>query len=109
MAGKIIEPRVNIPPLIEQGDTVSWFDEPFTDDQGVLYNAGGFTLTYSIAGPTAGVNAASAPQGVGWLSEPGTAMASVIGVNVWRGFPFFGISFLAGMKAIPAESYTSGV
>ncbi|HEX7216939.1 MAG TPA: sugar ABC transporter permease, partial [Methylomirabilota bacterium] len=30
-------------------------------------------------------------QGVGWLSEPGTAMASVIGVNVWRGFPFFGI------------------
>ena len=27
------------------------------------------------------------PQGVGWLSEPGTAMASVIGVNVWRGLP----------------------
>src|SRR5439155_1736728 len=23
----------------------------------------------------------------------------------WRGFPFFGISFLAGMKAIPAEMY----
>ena len=31
------------------------------------------------------------PQGVGWLSEPGTAMASVVAVNVWRGFPFFGI------------------
>ncbi len=45
------------------------------------------------------------PQGVGWLSEPGTAMASVIAVNVWRGFPFFGISFLAGMKAIPGELY----
>jgi ABC-type sugar transport system permease subunit len=45
------------------------------------------------------------PQGVGWLSEPGTAMGSVIAVNVWRGFPFFGISFLAGMKAIPAELY----
>jgi len=44
-------------------------------------------------------------HGVGWLSEPGTAMASVIGVNVWRGFPFFGISFLAGMKAIPGELY----
>src|SRR4029434_1297552 len=25
--------------------------------------------------------------------------------NIWRGFPFFGISFLAGMKAIPAELY----
>ena len=44
-------------------------------------------------------------RGVGWLSEPGTAMSSVIGVNVWRGFPFFGISFLAGMKAIPGELY----
>ena len=45
------------------------------------------------------------PQGVGWLSEAGTAMASVIFVNIWRGFPFFGISFLAGMKAIPLELY----
>jgi ABC-type sugar transport system permease subunit len=45
------------------------------------------------------------PQGVGWLSEAGTAMASVIFVNVWRGFPFFGISFLAGMKAVPGELY----
>ena len=45
------------------------------------------------------------PQGIGWLSEPGTAMASVIGVNIWRGFPFFGISFLAGLRAIPAEMY----
>jgi ABC-type sugar transport system permease subunit len=45
------------------------------------------------------------PQGVGWLSEPGTAMASVIFVNVWRGFPFFGISLLAGMKAIPGDLY----
>jgi ABC-type sugar transport system permease subunit len=45
------------------------------------------------------------PHGIGWLSEPGTAMGSVIAVNIWRGFPFFGISFLAGLKAIPAELY----
>jgi len=45
------------------------------------------------------------PQGVGWLSEAKTAMASVIAVNIWRGFPFFGISLLAGMKAIPTERY----
>src|SRR4029434_2714002 len=44
-------------------------------------------------------------QGVGWLSEPGTAMASVIGVNVWRGFPVFGISLLARMTVIPGELY----
>src|SRR5262247_1991377 len=47
----------------------------------------------------------SLPQGVGWLSEPGTAMASVIFVNIWRGFPFFGISLLAGMKAISSDLY----
>jgi ABC-type sugar transport system permease subunit len=45
------------------------------------------------------------PTGVGWLSEPHTAMGSVIAVNVWRGFPFFGISFLAGLKAIPVDLY----
>jgi ABC-type sugar transport system permease subunit len=45
------------------------------------------------------------PQGVGWLSEPGIAMTSVVAVNIWRGFPFFGISFLAGLKSIPAELY----
>ena len=45
------------------------------------------------------------PQGVGWLSEAGTAMASVIFVNIWRGFPFFGISFLAGHEGDPGELY----
>src|SRR5215813_11491343 len=43
------------------------------------------------------------PQGVGWLSEPRTAMLSVIGVNIWRGFPFFGISFLAGSRPSPSR------
>src|SRR5207249_10183673 len=43
-------------------------------------------------------------QGVGlqrepiaWLGQPATAMAAVITANVWRGFPFFGVSLLAGM------------
>jgi ABC-type sugar transport system permease subunit len=45
------------------------------------------------------------PHGVGWLSEAGIAMSSVVAVNIWRGFPFFGISFLAGLKSIPAELY----
>src|SRR5229473_3489879 len=44
-------------------------------------------------------------HGVGWLSEPGTAMSSTIVGHVWRGFPLFGISFLAGMKAMPAMTY----
>jgi multiple sugar transport system permease protein len=32
-------------------------------------------------------------------------MASVILVNVWRGLPFFAISFLAGLQTIPPELY----
>ncbi|WP_308290828.1 sugar ABC transporter permease [Micromonospora sp. RL09-050-HVF-A] len=41
----------------------------------------------------------------GWLSEPSLAMPSVIGVNVWKGVPFFTVAFLAGLKAIPTDLY----
>jgi multiple sugar transport system permease protein len=40
-----------------------------------------------------------------WLGDPGMAMFSVILVNVWRGLPFFAISFLAGLQTIPPELY----
>lgn len=46
-----------------------------------------------------------AAHGVNWLGTPQTAMASMIIVNVWRGAPFYGISFLAGMQVIPLELY----
>ncbi|MGW5722056.1 ABC transporter permease [Amycolatopsis sp. NPDC003865] len=35
-----------------------------------------------------------------WLSDPALAMPSVILVNVWKGIPFFTVTFLAGLKAI---------
>jgi multiple sugar transport system permease protein len=41
----------------------------------------------------------------GWLSDPSLAMPSVILVNVWKGIPFFTVTFLAGLKAIPADLY----
>ncbi|MBI3988517.1 MAG: sugar ABC transporter permease [candidate division NC10 bacterium] len=40
-----------------------------------------------------------------WLGQPATAMAAVMIANIWRGFPFFGVSFLAGMHAIPKDLY----
>lgn len=40
-----------------------------------------------------------------WLADPRTAMGSVIAVNVWRGFPFFVITILAGLQAVPQELY----
>ena len=42
---------------------------------------------------------------VAWLSQPGTAMAAVILAVVWQGFPFFAVTLLAGLQAIPAELY----
>ncbi|WP_327003550.1 ABC transporter permease subunit [Dactylosporangium sp. NBC_01737] len=41
----------------------------------------------------------------GWLSDASLAMPSVILVNVWKGVPFFTVTFLAGLKAIPADLY----
>jgi multiple sugar transport system permease protein len=38
-----------------------------------------------------------------FLTDGKTAMSSLIMVNVWRGVPFFGISFLAAMQAVPDE------
>ncbi len=40
-----------------------------------------------------------------WLGDANWAMFSVILVNVWRGLPFFAISFLAGLQTIPPELY----
>jgi multiple sugar transport system permease protein len=40
-----------------------------------------------------------------WLGDGNWAMFSVILVNVWRGLPFFAISFLAGLQTIPPELY----
>jgi multiple sugar transport system permease protein len=44
-------------------------------------------------------------QHVLWLGDPNIAMPAVIAVNVWRGFPFFVITFLAGLQTVPQELY----
>ena len=40
-----------------------------------------------------------------WLSRPATGLGAAIIANSWRGFPFFGITLLAALQAIPAELY----
>lgn len=42
---------------------------------------------------------------ISWLGDPNIAMASVVAVVVWSGTPFYTMSFLAGLKAIPKEMY----
>ena len=42
---------------------------------------------------------------IAFMATPQGAMAAVIVANWWRGFPFFGVSFLAGMHSIPGDLY----
>lgn len=44
-----------------------------------------------------------------WLSDPALAMPAVILVNVWKGIPFFTVTFLAGLKAIDGGLYEAAV
>ncbi len=54
---------------------------------------------------TVGVRLHLLSEPVAWLSQPGTALAAVILAVVWQGFPFFAVTLLAGLQAIPAELY----
>ena len=42
---------------------------------------------------------------VEWLSDPTLAMLSIVIVNVWRALPFYAVTILAGLLAIPDEYY----
>ena len=42
-------------------------------------------------------------QPIPFLREEAWAMASLIFVNVWRGVPFFGITFLAAIQSVSTE------
>jgi multiple sugar transport system permease protein len=40
-----------------------------------------------------------------WLATSAMARAAIIVANLWRGFPFFGVTLLAGLQSIPVELY----
>lgn len=40
---------------------------------------------------------------INFLGDPVLAVTSVVVVNIWRGVPFFGVSILAGLQAVPQE------
>jgi ABC-type sugar transport system permease subunit len=42
---------------------------------------------------------------INFLGDPVLAVGAVMAVVVWKGFPFFGISYLAGLQAISNELY----
>ncbi len=42
-------------------------------------------------------------QNINFLGGPTLAISSVCLANIWRGIPFFGITILAGLQAVPQE------
>lgn len=42
-------------------------------------------------------------RNVNFLGDPGLAISSVCLVNIWRGLPFFAITILAGLQAVPGD------
>jgi multiple sugar transport system permease protein len=42
-------------------------------------------------------------QNINFLGDPKLAISSVCLANIWRGTPFFGITILAGLQAVPNE------
>lgn len=44
-----------------------------------------------------------ADQPVQWLSDPDTALPSLIMVDVWQGIPFFAVMLLAALQSVPRD------
>ena len=64
-----------------------------------------FNSLYSVVNWTGIALEFMDPPGPNWLGQKYYAMAAVIVVNIWRGLPFFAITILAGLLAIPKELY----
>ncbi len=54
-----------------------------------------------------GVSLGVLPHKVAWLSQPATALPTLILVDVWKTTPFMVLLLLAGLQVIPQELYES--
>jgi multiple sugar transport system permease protein len=64
-----------------------------------------FNSLYSVVNWTGIALGLFDPPGPNWLGQKYYAMTAVVTVNVWRGLPFFAITILAGLVAIPRDLY----
>ena len=64
-----------------------------------------FNSSYSVVNWTGIALGVMDPPGPNWLGQRYYAMAAVVIVNVWRGLPFFAITIMAALVAIPKELY----
>ena len=48
------------------------------------------------------------PELMEWLSDRDLALNAVTFINIWSGYPFYMVSFLAGLQGIPDDLYEAG-
>jgi multiple sugar transport system permease protein len=60
--------------------------------------------TFSVINWTL-LNSGLVRENFSWLGNATLAMVSIIGVNTWRGLPFYGITLLAGLQTIAPDLY----
>lgn len=48
------------------------------------------------------------PELMEWLSDRDLAIHAVTFINIWSGYPFYLVSFLAGLQGIPDDLYEAG-
>ena len=89
-----------IPAKILQGDSATWIDRPYTDVNGTLYDAGSYTLKYTLAGPIA------AP-----LTLTATNAGSMNSSNSWATTltASQSASLVAGLYSYAAQAFAPGV
>jgi hypothetical protein len=71
MSGRLLDPLINVPPAIQQGDTTTWIDLPQSDVEGTLYTAADWNLVFSYvqnAGSAGPASVTAAAEGTGWLT-----------------------------------------
>lgn len=69
----------------------------------------GMMVFHEESGPIAyALNALSLPK-IGWLSDPSTALASIILLDIWQWTPFAFLVFLAGLHGLPLEPVEAAI
>lgn len=70
---------------------------------GLLFTSTG--LVNTVLGQLGFVRLGIIDQFHPWLSDTRTSMPTIIITNMWKGFPFFAVMFLAAMQTIPRDYY----
>jgi multiple sugar transport system permease protein len=100
LAGIILLPWV-VPTVVTAFTWRSLFDP--------IFGSVNVVLTDSGIGPVLAAIGLVDSWPAGWLSNPELAMPAVILVNVWKGIPFFTVTFLAGLKAIDSNLHEAAM